>query len=106
MPGLTSDGSQGSRTDGSSQVARLPIPSAGKTDERNQPPVPDAVAKDLSSADAGIRMRALDHWTAKDTTASLDPVFEALEDENEAVRTKATAIIEQHWAAEQEKEQR
>jgi hypothetical protein len=51
-------------------------------------------------------MRALDHWTAKDTTASLDPVFEALEDENEAVRAKATAIIEQHWAAEQEKEPR
>jgi hypothetical protein len=46
----------------------------------------------------------LDHWNLKGTTESLDPVFELLEDEDEAVRDKATAIVEQYWAAEQDKE--
>jgi hypothetical protein len=46
-------------------------------------------------------LRTLDHWDANKTTAPLDPVFDALEDENEAVRSKATQIIEQRFADEQ-----
>ncbi len=34
----------------------------------------------------------------------LDPVFEAMEDDDPAVRAKATAIVEQYWAREQERE--
>jgi hypothetical protein len=72
---------------------KLPVPS-----------IPDSIAKDLVSSDARTRYRALDHWEAKDTKAPLDPVFEAMEDEDEAVRAKATAIVEKHWAAEKERE--
>ncbi|MBH0183389.1 MAG: hypothetical protein HP490_17430 [Nitrospira sp.] len=44
----------------------------------------------------GIR----DHWEEQgEAKAPLDPVFEAMEDEDEAVRAKATAIVEQRWAA-------
>jgi hypothetical protein len=68
------------------------------------PGIPKSIAKDLDSPDARFRIKALNHWDTKGTKAPLDPVFEALEDENEAVRAKATAIIEQRWAAEQEKE--
>jgi hypothetical protein len=68
------------------------------------PGIPESIAKDLDSPDARFRIKALNHWDTKGTKAPLDPVFEALEDENEAVRAKATAIIEQRWAAEQEKE--
>jgi hypothetical protein len=64
--------------------------------------VPRPILTDLASPEAGIRLRALDHWDTKDTKAPLDPVFEALEDEDPAVRAKATAIVEQYWAAEQE----
>jgi HEAT repeat protein len=63
-----------------------------------------AVANDLDSLDARVRYRALDHWEAKDSKASLDPIFEAMEDDDPAVRAKATAIVEQRWAAEQERE--
>jgi hypothetical protein len=35
----------------------------------------------------------------------LDAVFEAMEDEDEGVRAKAEAIVEQWWAEEQKKEQ-
>jgi HEAT repeat protein len=34
------------------------------------------------------------------TITSLDPLIAALEDENEDVRTRATAILERYWAAE------
>jgi hypothetical protein len=66
------------------------------------PGVPEAVTKDLDSPDARARYRALDHWDAKDSKPPLDPVFEAMEDEDEGVRAKATAIVEEYWAAEQE----
>ena len=72
---------------------KLPVPS-----------IPDSIAKDIGSPDARTRYRALDHWEAKDSKAPLDPVFEAMEDEDEAVRAKATAIVEKHWAAEKERE--
>jgi HEAT repeat protein len=79
----------------------------GKTDGRDQSPalnIPDSIAKDLESPDARVRLRALNHWGAPETQASLDPVFEALEDEDEAVRAKAAAIVEQYWAIEQERD--
>lgn len=66
--------------------------------------IPLSVEKDLQSPEARDRYRALDHWEAKDSKAPLDAVFEAMEDEDEAVRAKATAIVEQHWMAEEEKE--
>lgn len=65
--------------------------------------IPLAVAKDLHSPDARMRNRALDFWETKGNQAHLDPVFEAMEDEDPTVRAKATAIIE-HWAAELERE--
>lgn len=68
------------------------------------PSIPDSIAKDIGSPDASARYRALDHWETKGTQSSLDPVFEALEDEDEAVRAKATAMLERHRAMEQERE--
>lgn len=88
----------------------VPIASGNATgvapDKLPVPGIPESIAKDLDSPDARLRIQALNHWDTKGTKAPLDPVFEALEDENEAVRAKATAIIEQRWAAEQEKERR
>ncbi len=66
--------------------------------------IPFSIVKDLHSLDARDRYRALDHWETKGSQAALDHVFEALEDEDEAVRAKAEAIVEQRWEAEQEKE--
>ena len=64
--------------------------------------IPLSVARELQSPEARDRYRALDHWETKDSKAPLDPVFEALEDDDPAVRAKATAIVEQYWAAEHE----
>lgn len=68
----------------------------------SEPSIPQSIAKDLSSPDARDRYRALDHWEAKNSKVPLDPVFEAMEDEDPAVRAKATAIVEEYWAVEQE----
>lgn len=82
----------------------------GKVDEDTQPTalnLPESIAKDLASPDARTRYLALDHWETKDSKVSkpsLDPVFDAMEDEDPAVRAKATAIVEQYWTAEQERE--
>lgn len=78
-----------------------------ETDGRDKLPVPgipESIAKDLDSPDARVRLRALDHWEKKESKAPLDPLFEALEDEDDAVRAKATAIIEQQWAIERGRE--
>ena len=101
----------GNTTGSSNQNDRKAISvgqAASDTDERDNrsiPGVPDTIVKDLGSVDARDRYRALDHWETKDGKVSLDPVFEAMEDEDEAVRAKATAIVEQRWAEEQKKEQ-
>ncbi|MBH0179609.1 MAG: hypothetical protein HP491_17555 [Nitrospira sp.] len=98
-PGLLSDVSQVENTGSSNQRNRL----AGKDDENSQPQfpkLPESIAKDLASPDARERFRALNHWEEQgEAKAPLDLVFEAMEDEDEAVRAKAAAIVEQRWAA-------
>lgn len=66
--------------------------------------IPDSITKDLNSADAIVRLQAMNHWGSKGTTVPLDPLFEALDDEDPAVRAKAIEIIERYWTAEQERE--
>jgi hypothetical protein len=68
--------------------------------------IPQAVTNDLASPEAGTRLRALEHWEQKNSRAPLDAVFEAMEDEDEAVRARANAIVEQRWAIEQNNEPR
>jgi hypothetical protein len=51
-----------------------------------------------------VRLDALQHWVSKETTAPLDPVYGALEDEDESVRAKATEILERYWALVQGRE--
>jgi hypothetical protein len=101
-PGLLPEASPAGNAGSSNQQSPL----AGNDNENHRqqsPKLPEPIAKDLASPDARDRFRALDHWEAKDSTAPLDPVFEAMEDEDEAVRAKATAIVEQRWAAEHER---
>ena len=75
-----------------------------ETDRSSVPGIPDSIAKGLESPDARLRVQALTHWDTKGIKAPLDPVFEALEDEDDDVRAKATAIIEEQWAIERERE--
>jgi len=80
-------------------------------DTRDQPArlpehlvLPDSIAKELDSPDVSVRLRALDRWAQQGPKASLDPLVVALDDEDEAVRAKAMAIIEQQLAIEPERE--
>lgn len=103
-PGPLSDVSHAANTGGANQRNRL----IGKDEESSQPQpqkLPESIAKDLASPDARERFRALSHWEEKgEVKTPLDAVFEAMEDEDEAVRAKATAIVEQRWAAEHNRE--
>ena len=58
----------------------------------------------LASPDVRVRLWALDHWEQHAPTGSIDPLIEALDDEDEDVQEKASAIIERYWAAEQERD--
>ena len=82
--------------------------STEKTDEDDLSPIaniPEVIAKDLASPDARDRYRALDYWdTPQRVDAPIDLVFEAMEDEDPAVRAKATAIVDHYWEEEQERE--
>ena len=86
-----------------SNLAGTPNVETDGRDKLPVPGIPESIAKGLDSPDVRDRLQALDHWEKKGSKASLDPLFEALEDENEAVRAKATAIIEQQWVIERER---
>jgi len=79
---------------------------SGDSTSTSMSSIPLSVEKDLQSLEARNRYRALDYWEAKDSKAPLDPVFEAIEDDDPAVRAKATAIVERYWEAEQEREKK
>ncbi|HEX5544654.1 MAG TPA: hypothetical protein VFX10_04095, partial [Nitrospira sp.] len=70
--------------------------------DREVSDVPEPVLKDLASLNPSTRLRALNYWDVKGSKLSLDSIFEAMEDEDEAVRARATAIIDLQWAIEQE----
>lgn len=81
-------------------------------DTRDQPArlpehlvLPDSIAKELESPDVSVRLGALDRWAQQGPQASLEPLVVALDDEDEAVRAKAMAIIEQQAAIEPEWEE-
>jgi HEAT repeat protein len=65
-------------------------------------PVPDSIAKDFESPYARIRLQALDYWATQGIKAPLDPLLEALEDDDEDVRAKAAKIAEEQWGIKQE----
>ena len=73
-----------------------------KTPPRVIPNVPGAIAQGLTSPDASARLKALDYWRNPENKAPLDPLYEAVEDDDPAVRAKATEIVERQWAAEQQ----
>lgn len=67
--------------------------------------LPERIAKELESPDVSVRLCALDRWAQRRPKASLDPLVVALDDEDEAVRNKALAIIEQQSTIEPEREE-
>jgi hypothetical protein len=68
--------------------------------------IPESIANDLGSPDARVRLQAMNHWESQGTQAPLDLLFAAMDDEDEVVRRKATAIIERYWDAEHEGKQK
>lgn len=93
-------GSEGSLTNLSrSQPVELP----NNEDEIQQriPIVPKFVPADLPSPDPKARLGTLDHWDKTNTAVPLSAVVEAMKDEDQAMRARTTAIIEQQWAIEQ-----
>jgi hypothetical protein len=66
--------------------------------------LPIWMAQALNAPDVSVRLQALDMWAEQGAQASLDPLVVALDDDNDEVREKAMAIIEQNWAQEQEAE--
>ncbi len=71
-------------------------------EEPEQLVLPTWIAQALKAPEVSVRLQALDMWASQGAEASLDPLVVALDDENDDVRAKAMAIIEQHWAVEDE----
>lgn len=63
--------------------------------------VPAWMATALASPDVAVRLQALDRWGQQGRIGSVDPLMLALNDPDERVRTRALALIEQDWRAEQ-----
>ncbi|MDO8356924.1 MAG: HEAT repeat domain-containing protein [Nitrospirota bacterium] len=77
---------------------------------QEEPPQPEQlimpvwIAQALEDPDASVRLLALDKLAQQGSQAPLEPLIVALDDEDDGVRTKAMAIIEQNWEAEQQGE--
>lgn len=63
--------------------------------------IPELLLRNLASPDPNAELRAPDKWNAEGTKIPLNHVFEAMEEEGEAVRARAAATIEQQSAIEQ-----
>jgi HEAT repeat protein len=66
--------------------------------------LPTWIAQALDAPEVSVRLGALDTWAQQGPQAPMDPLIVALDDENDDVREKAMAIIEQHWVVEQDGE--
>ena len=60
--------------------------------------VPAWMAKELNSPDVSVRLRALETWAQSAPVGAVDPLFLALEDNDERVQARANELIEQDWA--------
>ena len=76
------------------------VPGEDKVETEGRGWLGDPLAKELTSPDVHVRLKALDRVAKQGTITSLDPLIAALEDESEDVQTRATAILERYWAAE------
>ena len=91
-------------------ASSVPLPSSRSPDVHGQArPAetlvePDWIGAALASPDARVRLWALDHWQQHAPRESVDPLIAALDDEDEDVRARATEILEQYWAVEQERD--
>jgi hypothetical protein len=97
-------------TPAASPVASVPSNYTQATAQEEPAPMPEHlslpiwIAQALDAPEASVRIQALDMWAQQGAQAPLDPLVVALDDENDDVRTKAMAIIEQHWAISQKAE--
>jgi len=77
---------------------------------QEEPPQPEQlimpawIGQALEDPDTSVRLLALDKLAQQGSQAPLEPLIVALDDEDDGVRTKAMAIIEQNWEAEQQGE--
>jgi len=61
-------------------------------------------ANDLASSDVHVKLQALDRWVQAAPVGSVDPLVQALEDEDDWVKDKALALLEEDWQRAQEDE--
>jgi HEAT repeat protein len=66
--------------------------------------LPQWIAQALASPNVPVRLQALDLLAQQGPEAPMDPLVVALDDADDDVRTKAMAILEQHWAVAPEAE--
>jgi len=92
-------------------LAVSPASNYAQAAEQEEPtPLPDHlalpiwIAQALDAPEVSVRLQALDMWAQQGAQAPLDPLVVALDDEDDDVRAKAMAIIEQNWKIDQEAE--
>jgi hypothetical protein len=66
--------------------------------------MPAWIANDLASSDVHLKLQALDRWAQAAPVGSVDPLVQALEDEDDRIQEKALALLEEDWRRAQEDE--
>jgi hypothetical protein len=66
--------------------------------------VPTWLANDLASSNVQVKLQALDRWAQSAPVGSVDLLMLALEDQDEAVQSRALALLEEDWRQAQEEE--
>jgi hypothetical protein len=86
--------------------ATVPFPGAEPVPLSAQPRaprlvIPDWIANDLASPDAQVRLKAVEIWGQSAPSGAVDPLIQALEDQDEQVQARALELIVQDWASAQ-----
>ena len=76
----------------------VPVPASEPAPPVDTLVVPAWMAKELNSPDVSVRLRALETWAQSAPVGAVDPLFLALEDNDERVQARANELIEQDWA--------
>jgi hypothetical protein len=85
-------------------LEQIPLTQGTSNDPLGPLAVPAWMAKDLASSEINVKLQALDRWAQAAPVGSVDPLVQALEDEDDRVQDKALALLEEDWRRAQEDE--
>mgnify|MGYP007037815346 CR=1 FL=1 len=83
-------------------MEQLPLTQDTSNDLLGPLAMPAWMANDLAPSNVHVKLQALDRWAQTAPVGSVDPLIQALEDEDDLVQDKALVLLEEDWRAQED----